>query len=62
MQVATDRDRDLLHSNARTVPWVRKILAAKGYPADEVQEMPVTIQSQETVDRIYAGSWFYAMR
>jgi hypothetical protein len=62
MQTSTDRERELLRTNARTVPWVREILAAAGFPVDEARDANVTIQSQETVDRDYRGSWFFAMR
>ena len=36
---------------------LREASAQKGLPPDSF-----TFQSQETVDRDYEGSWFYAMR
>jgi hypothetical protein len=62
MQTTSDEERDRLMSNPRTVPWIRELLVASGYPVVEASVTTITIQSQETVDRNYEGSWFYAMR
>jgi hypothetical protein len=62
LQTTGDEERDRLLSNPRTVPWIRELLVASGYPVVEASITAVTIQSQETVDRSYDGSWFYAMR
>ncbi len=62
LQTTNDEERDRLASNPQTLPWIREVLVASGYPVIEASLTTVTIQSQETVDRSYDGSWFYAMR
>jgi len=41
---------------------VRTILLACGLRDRDLDRLTTTAQSQETVDRDYEGSWFYAMR
>lgn len=41
---------------------MRAVLADTGFPADMLDGLRTTAQSQETVDREYDGSWFYALR
>jgi hypothetical protein len=58
---ATDAERDALPER----PFrdeVLEILRTAGLPEDEVGEFGTTKQSQETVERDYQGSWFYALR
>lgn len=60
IRVQTDAQRDRLTTNPEILPLIAAI-------ADEESERPTefygyTVQSQETVDREYEGSWFYAER
>jgi hypothetical protein len=59
---ATDAQRDSLPSEPMYLDSVLRILSSAGLPAEDVGEVDTTSQSQETVDRDYDGSWFYALR
>lgn len=58
----TDAQRDELPRDQPCLDLVLSILDSAGLPSEEVGEMSTTAQSQETVDRAYEGSWFYALR
>jgi hypothetical protein len=58
---STDVERDAVDM-PHAVQIVRSVLLAVGFTIQELQDLAVIAQSQETVDREYAGSWFYAMR
>jgi hypothetical protein len=60
--VDTDEQRDALGTDNPHRDLVREVLAAVGIPSDHLQDLVTTSQSQETVDREYEGSWFYALR
>jgi hypothetical protein len=51
----TDEERDRVRNNDALM--ARLALATTEFPPDSF-----TVQSRETVDRDYKGSWFYAMR
>jgi hypothetical protein len=36
--------------------------APHGFEEQDLGELVVVVESQETVDREYGGSWFYALR
>lgn len=55
---ATDAERDVLGADQQLKARLDSRLAELGLP--EVEH--VVVQSQETVDREFQGSWFYAMR
>jgi hypothetical protein len=57
----TDREREVL-DRAAASERVSQILSSVGYRVDELTDLAVVVESQETVDRDYDGSWFYAMR
>jgi hypothetical protein len=59
---ATDEARDALGEPDPCVGEVRQELAAAGYPGHQLEHVHTAAQSQETVDRDYASSWFYALR
>lgn len=59
---ATDDERDALETNWPAIDMVRSVLVASGFHPDEVADVVTVAQSQETVDRDYESSWFYAMR
>jgi hypothetical protein len=57
----TDAHRDALASSGpRVLAEVRLIAERHGFIAAKVRG--VTVQSEETVDRDFEGSWFYALR
>jgi hypothetical protein len=57
-----DHQRDALgHSEPHRVAVI-DVLRQLGFPETELQTVHTTAQSQETVDRDFEGSWFYAMR
>jgi hypothetical protein len=37
-------------------------LSAAGVESDLAERVSVTVESEETVDRDFEGSWFYALR
>lgn len=57
--VVTDRDneRDALAGDSALRATLNEAAVRAGFAPDSF-----TFQSQETVDRDYGGSWFYAMR
>ena len=62
MGTTTDARRDRLLTSGPHLELVRGILDLAGLPAGDVGEADTTSRSQETVDRDYEGSWFYALR
>jgi hypothetical protein len=54
---ATDAERDLLAKDAGLLTRIQEVSEEIGLAPDSI-----TVQSQETVDRDFEGSWFYAMR
>lgn len=58
----TDAERDDLGDSEPCLAAVRDAFAAVGYRADQLVNVHTTAQSQETVDRDYESSWFYALR
>ena len=53
----TDEERDTLIRDAAYMAGLKAAAEKAGFAPDSF-----TVQSQETVDRDYGGSWFYAMR
>jgi predicted component of type VI protein secretion system len=62
LATASDAERDALTDSEPFLEEVREALASVGYPADQLVNVHSTAQSQETVDRDYESSWFYALR
>ena len=54
---ATDKERDLLARDAEIYNQFCEALLKAGYPQDAASRVHFRIQSQETVDREYGGSW-----
>lgn len=59
---ATDEQRDALGVPNPGLTEVRSVLLDVGFTADQIGQVVTISQSQETVDRDYTSSWFYAMR
>jgi hypothetical protein len=53
----TDVDRDRIKKDSALLAELFELAAKAGFAPDTF-----VVQSQETVDREYKGSWFYAMR
>ena len=58
----SDVQRDSLSKSSELEAEVRDLLRSVGLPAADVDASGVVVQSEETVDRDYDGSWFYALR
>ena len=58
----TDSERDAMGSPGPLLDAVRATLMEAGFTPDQVTGVRTVTQSQETVDRDYEGSWFYAMQ
>lgn len=58
----TDRERDILRSDAALRENVLSVLRKVGFSPNDVGASGVVVESQQTVDRDYDGSWYYAMR
>jgi hypothetical protein len=59
---ATDSEAARLRTSPTIHARVRDVLVAHGFEEQDLGELVVVVQSQETVDREYDGSWFYALR
>ena len=59
---ATDEEREALGTDNPRYGDVRQALIDCGFTAEQLTDLVTTAQSQETVDRDYEGSWFYALR
>lgn len=59
---ATDAERDLLAADAALQDDFRRALLRAGYPADAVLKVGFAFESQETVDRVHGGNWWYAVK
>jgi hypothetical protein len=57
---ATDTERDALAASQHVLEQVQLIVERHGFTAEKVSG--VTVQSEETVNRDFNGSWFYALR
>jgi hypothetical protein len=55
--VYTDRQRDQLRKEPMLYQQLHDALVRVGYPPDSVPSVHFRIESQETVDREYGGSW-----
>ena len=58
----SDSQRDALGATNPQIERVRSLLIDVGFTREQLTDLATTAQSQETVDRDYQGSWFYALR
>jgi hypothetical protein len=58
----SDAQRDALAERAGLDAAVAEVLRATGIESTDAVFDGVAVQSQESVDRAYQGSWFYALR
>src|SRR5262245_54709832 len=59
---ATDSEAVRLRKSLAIRTRVHDLLVAHGFEEQDLGELMVVVQSQETVDREYDASWFYALR
>jgi hypothetical protein len=59
---ATDAEASQLRTLPTIHARVHDLLLAHGFEERDLDGLMVVVQSQETVDRDYDGSWFYALR
>lgn len=62
LATGSDVDRDALASQPELQVEVLATLRSFGLPPEDIEASGVQVQSQETVDRDFKGSWFYALR
>ena len=62
LMTSTDAEKATAVEHGFFRPEVLAALAQAGVAPDLVERAGVTVESQETVDRDFEGSWFYAMR
>jgi hypothetical protein len=58
----TDSELNAFLSPNPRIDVVRAEMAKVGFTGSDLKNLQTTAQSQESVDRSYDGSWFYAMR
>lgn len=58
----TDAERDTLIGDPTIVSTGLSALEDAGFASPDTSRSGVVVQSQETVDRDFEGSWFYAQR
>jgi hypothetical protein len=57
-----DDEKAHLQAKPHRMADVKTVLRNAGFSDVDVAKSTVTVQSQETVDRDFEGSWFYATR
>ncbi|WP_183204088.1 hypothetical protein [Brevundimonas lenta] len=58
----TDRERDRLARDPAVAARFREILAEEGYPPAAIPDVGLAFESQETVDRVFGGNWWHAVK
>jgi hypothetical protein len=61
VEVATDQQRDRVVQESSLYQQFRDALYAAGYPSSVVPQIHFRVESRETLDRKYGGSWSEAM-
>lgn len=59
---STDADKALLIELSGLAPRAAECLRSAGFETLEERDVIVVVESDETVEREFQGSWFYAMR
>jgi len=62
VKTKTDEERDLLTRNEALLSEFRALFVARECPDAIVRGLTFTFQSEETVQRDYAGSWGWALK
>ena len=58
----SDEQRDKLARSSMVTPKVHEVFVGVGFTSAQIGGLSIQVQSQETVDRDYERSWFYATR
>jgi hypothetical protein len=58
----TDAERDLLAGNEALLKDFEAVFRARECPDETVQGLAFPFQSQQTVERDYAGNWYWALK
>ena len=58
----TDAERNRLRASAALIAECRAVLLSAGYPPEAVPLVAFAFESQETVDRVHGGNWWYAVK
>ena len=58
----SDEQRDRLARSSTVMPKVHEVFERAGFTPAQLRGLSIQLQSQETVDRDYEHSWFYATR
>jgi len=61
IQTKTDAERDLLTRNESLLKEFKEVFRVRGCSDALVDSLAFTFESQETVDRQYAGNWYWAL-
>ncbi|SNS29645.1 hypothetical protein SAMN05421770_101384 [Granulicella rosea] len=62
IDTTTDAEKDTLQHDTDLLEQMRQEFVDAGYPADSVPLIAFSIESQETVDRDFGGSWWTARK
>lgn len=62
VQTKTDAERDLLAGNETLLKEFKEVFRVRGCADALVDSLTFTFESQETVDRKYAGNWYWALK
>lgn len=62
VKTKTDAERDLLAGNEALLKEFKAVFRARECTDEIVQGLTFTFQSQETVERDYAGNWHWALK
>lgn len=62
IQTNTDAERDLLAGNETLLKEFKEVFRVRGCSDALVDGLAFTFESQETVDRQYAGNWYWALK
>lgn len=62
IRTRTDAERDLLTENQALLTEFEAVFRTRECPDEIVQCLTFTFQSQETVERDYAGNWHRALK
>jgi len=58
----TDKERDDLANDVDLHEHLRAVLLQAGYPPEAVPHIGFAFESQQTVDRDFAGNWYHRIK
>ena len=62
VKTKTDAERDLLRMTETLLSEFQAVFRARECPDDIVRRITFTFQSLETVERDFAGNWYWALK